>query len=144
MSFFKRKNAPVIPPVPEQSAPPPSNYGGGRYNSSRRELHEANRAELFARSNPGPDGPNRFAANDRAPEPREPVPGEENEDDVEGIKQQIRATKQESVNSTRNALRLALEAEETARGTLLKLGDQSGAFLSTSRRHGVLMLRYVL
>jgi hypothetical protein len=64
---------------------------------------------------------------------REPVPGEETEEDVEGIKQQIRATKQESVNSTRNALRLAREAEETARGTLLKLGDQSEKLANTER-----------
>jgi hypothetical protein len=39
---------------------------------------------------------------------------------------QTRYVKQESVNSTRNALRLAREAEETARGTLGRLGDQSG------------------
>jgi len=75
---------------------------------------------------------NRFTASDRGPELREPAPGEEGEEDVEGIKQQIRATKQESVNSTRNALRLAREAEETARGTLLRLGDQSGKFISSS------------
>ena len=56
--------------------------------------------------------------------------GEENEEDVEGIKQQLRFTKQESVNSTRNALRLAREAEETARNTLGKLGDQSGWHLA--------------
>lgn len=56
----------------------------------------------------------------------EPNPGEENEEDVEGIKQQLRYTKQESVNSSRNALRLAREAEETARNTLGRLGDQSG------------------
>ena len=46
--------------------------------------------------------------------------------DIEGIKQNLRFTKQESVNSTRNALRLAREAEETARNTLTRLGDQSG------------------
>jgi len=37
------------------------------------------------------------------------------------------------VNSTRNALRLAREAEETARGTLLKLGDQSEKLANTER-----------
>lgn len=55
-------------------------------------------------------------------------PGEETEEDVEGIKQQTRYMKQESVNSTRNALRMAREAEETARNTLGRLGDQSGRF----------------
>jgi hypothetical protein len=48
------------------------------------------------------------------------------DEDVEGIKTQTRFLKQESVQSSRNALRLAQEAEETARSTLLRLGDQSG------------------
>jgi protein transport protein SEC9 len=52
--------------------------------------------------------------------------GDGGDEDVEGIKQQTRFVKQESVNSTRNALRLAREAEETARNTLGRLGDQSG------------------
>ncbi|CAL1695905.1 unnamed protein product [Somion occarium] len=39
----------------------------------------------------------------------------------------------ESVNSTRNALRLAREAEETARGTLGRLGDQSEKLANTER-----------
>ena len=55
--------------------------------------------------------------------------GEANEEDeeVEGIKQQMRFVKQESLASTRNALRIAREAEETGRATLDKLGEQSGA-----------------
>lgn len=103
-------------------------YGGGGYNPPGGGAPDPTRSELFSGYNPERAGQNRFTASDRGPELREPVPGEENEEDVEGIKQQIRTTKQESVNSTRNALRLAREAEETARGTLLKLGDQSGAF----------------
>ena len=167
MSFFRRKDQSLIPPVePEQKAsltPAPSyrstastynasrdgdlygnnnnSYnqqpssggygggGGGGYNSSRGGAPDPNRSELFSGYNPERAGQNRFTASDRGPELREPAPGEEGEEDVEGIKQQIRTTKQESVNSTRNALRLAREAEETARGTLLKLGDQSGALL---------------
>ena len=113
--------------------PSSGGYGGGNgggYGSSRGGAPDPNRSELFSGYNPERAGQNRFTASDRGPELREPVPGEEAEEDVEGIKQQIRATKQESVNSTRNALRLAREAEETARGTLLKLGDQSGTFFS--------------
>jgi hypothetical protein len=56
-------------------------------------------------------------------------PEEGDDDDVEGIKQQTRSLKQDSVQSSRNALRLAREAEETARNTLLRLGDQSGVLL---------------
>lgn len=85
---------------------------------------EQDRNELFAGYNPKKGGSGRFfdgpdvkgSANE----------GEETEEDVEGIKQQTRFVKQESVNSTRNALRMAREAEETARGTLTRLGDQSG------------------
>ena len=72
--------------------------------------------------------------------PKEDVPktrkygyeGRENEDDfdedeeIEGIKQEMRDVKQESLAGTRNALRIAREAEDTARGTLAKLADQSG------------------
>lgn len=53
---------------------------------------------------------------------------DEEEDEVEAVKQQMRFTKQESLASTRNALRIARETEETASGTLLKLGEQSGRF----------------
>ncbi|KAG9082442.1 hypothetical protein FS749_006837 [Ceratobasidium sp. UAMH 11750] len=45
----------------------------------------------------------------------------------------MRQVKQESVQSTRNALRIAREAEETARNTLLKLGDQSEKIANTER-----------
>jgi len=113
--------------------------GGGGYNPSKGGAPDPTRSELFSGYNPERAGPNRFTNSERGPELREPAPGEENEEDVEGIKQQIRATKQESVNSTRNALRLAREAEDTARGTLLKLGDQSGAFLSP-RHHCYLLI----
>lgn len=89
------------------------------------------RGELFAGYNPEKAGSGRFF--DGPGIGREPPPGEENEEDVEGIKQQTRSLKQESVNSTRNALRMAREAEETARGTLGRLADQSGAFDSFGR-----------
>lgn len=49
---------------------------------------------------------------------------EEEEEEVEAVKQQIRFTKQESVSSTRNALRVAAQAEETGRNTLQRLGEQ--------------------
>lgn len=47
----------------------------------------------------------------------------------EAIKQQIRFTKQESLSATRNAIRTAREAEETAQNTLSKLGQQTGGSL---------------
>ncbi|KAH7883620.1 hypothetical protein F5I97DRAFT_1968960 [Phlebopus sp. FC_14] len=89
------------------------------------------RSELFAGYNPEKAGSGRFF--DGPGLGKEPTPGEENDEDVEGIKQQTRFLKQESVNSTRNALRLAREAEETARGTMGRLGDQSEKLANTER-----------
>jgi hypothetical protein len=89
------------------------------------------RNELFAGYNPqGKTGSGRYF--DGPALAREPPPGEENDEDVEGIKQQTRFLKQDSVNSTRNALRIAREAEETAANTIARLGDQSGEFLLKS------------
>jgi hypothetical protein len=97
---------------------------GDRYARGEGQLDEE-RNELFSGYNAEKAGTGgRFFD---GPLPRkEPAPGEEDEEDVEGIKQQTRFVKQESVNSSRNALRLMREAEETARGTLGRLGDQSG------------------
>jgi hypothetical protein len=89
------------------------------------------RGELFAGYNPQKAGSGRFF--DGPAIAREPPPGEENEEDVEGIKQQTRFFKKESVNSTRNALQMAREAEETARGTLGRLADQSEKLANTER-----------
>ena len=90
---------------------------------------EQDRNELFAGYKPQQRGAGSGRFFD-GPDIRSPSnPGEETEEDVEGIKQQTRFVKQESVNSTRNALRIAREAEETARGTLGRLGDQSGTFI---------------
>ncbi|KAJ3548402.1 hypothetical protein NM688_g5304 [Phlebia brevispora] len=187
MSFFKRKEKNLIPPVGEpmssrddltksrgtnstsplpsyrssnattyvpsrdgdvygskSSSPSPAPYGnGGNYSRSngvgdvytRGQANiDQDRGELFSGYNPE-KAPGRFfneAPGSRTPD-GDPAPGEENEEDIEGIKQQLRFTKQESVNSTRNALRLAREAEETARNTVMKLGDQSEKLASTER-----------
>ena len=50
---------------------------------------------------------------------------QDDDEDIEAIKQEIRFTKQESLSSTRNAIRIASEAEETGRNTLSRLGVQS-------------------
>lgn len=167
MSWFKRKEKPLIPPIEAEQAPPASRYTSssntyvasrdgdllqsrqksydssstGQETESYRDRYnrsngvgdpysrgtarlEEDRSELFSGYDKEKANSNRFY--DGPPAGREPAPGEEGEDDVEGIKKQIRYVKQESANSTRNALRLAREAEETARGTLGRLGTQSG------------------
>ncbi|KAJ7492584.1 protein transporter SEC9 [Mycena latifolia] len=89
------------------------------------------RAALFSGYNAEKAGSGRFF--DGPQLGRDPPPGEENDEDVEGIKKQTRWVKQESANSTRNALRLAREAEDTARNTLTRLGSQSERLANTER-----------
>lgn len=101
-----------------------NNPVGDKYTRGQGEL-DRDRNELFSGYNPEKSGSGGRFFDGPSPR-REPPPGEEDDEDVEGIKSQTRYVKQESVNSTRNALRLAREAEETARGTLGRLGDQSG------------------
>lgn len=151
MSWFNKRKE-VIPPVKPDSKP--SSTGDSyssrfasvdtpstdSYAAVRDRYHRNNsvdvysrgqgsldtdRRELFAGYNSEKASAGRFARD--GPTSREPAPGEENEEDVEGIKQQTRFVKQDSVNSTRNALRLAREAEETARNTINRLGSQSGS-----------------
>jgi len=49
------------------------------------------------------------------------------EEDVDYIKSQIRTTKQQTLQSSRNALRMVMEAETTGANTLNQLGSQSEA-----------------
>lgn len=84
---------------------------------------DKDRNELFSGYNPAKSGSGRFFD---GPDVKNNGEGEGEDDDVERIKQQTRFVKQESVNSTRNALRLAREAEETGRNTLKQLGKQAG------------------
>ncbi|PFH54507.1 hypothetical protein AMATHDRAFT_72295 [Amanita thiersii Skay4041] len=103
-----------------------NNGVGDIYSRGGAEI-ERDRNELFAGFNPQKAGTGRLFDG--------PQPGEsgQEEEDVEGIKTQTRFMKQESVNSTRNALRMAREAEETARNTLTRLGDQSEKMANTER-----------
>lgn len=61
----------------------------------------------------------------------------EEDEEVEGIKGQIRFTKQESVASTRNTLRMAREAEESGKNTMGMLGAQSEILFNTERNLGL-------
>lgn len=86
---------------------------------------EQDRNELFSGYNPEKAGSSRFIDGSG----RRQAPSSETADydeEVEGIKKQTRVVKQESLNSSMNALRMAREAEETARNTLTRLGVQSG------------------
>ena len=58
---------------------------------------------------------------------------EEEEEDVQATKQEIRFIKQSDVASTRNALRAAVMAEETGRSTLGRLGVQGERIHNTEK-----------
>jgi hypothetical protein len=115
------------PEEPQNSSFSRDRYGGqgGRfanandaYARGERSI-DRDRAQLFAGASKQPGArPGATRLDDGA--------ADNEEEDAEGIKGKTRALKQESVNSTRNALRMAREAEETARNTLSRLGDQSG------------------
>ncbi|WVR06035.1 hypothetical protein IAU60_003063 [Kwoniella sp. DSM 27419] len=158
MSFFRRKkDEPLIPPVAptagqQQRADPyaqpaaASSYGGGDpYTRSRAAASatdnpyalkkpdpaaEAARNELFAGFT-APEKPQ--AEREYGYEGREMEEDFDEDEETEGIKQSMRDVKQQSLASTRNALRLAMEAEDSARGTVAKLADQSERIANSER-----------
>ena len=58
---------------------------------------------------------------------------EEEEEEVTAAKQEIRFMKREDVSSTRNALRIAAQAEETGRDTLARIGAQGERIHNTEK-----------
>jgi len=111
---------------------PYGNMGGGAGGNFNRAgpanaSNEAARAELFGGLQNNPGAP-RQAQQQRqwGYEGRELEEDFDEDEEIEGIKQEMRQTKMDSLASTRNALRLAREAEDTARGTIGRLADQSG------------------
>lgn len=101
---------------------------GDVYSRGTAEL-DKDRNELFSGYKPPKSGSGRFFDRPNVGD-KEVGEGEADnegeEEDVERIKKQIRFVKQESANSTKNALRLAREAEEMGQHTLGRLDEQSG------------------
>ncbi|KAL4807965.1 hypothetical protein BDV18DRAFT_136464 [Aspergillus unguis] len=58
---------------------------------------------------------------------------EEEEQEIQSVKQDIRFMKQGDISATRNALRIAAQAEETSRGTLARLGAQGEMIHNTEK-----------
>lgn len=129
-------------------AAPSNSYGGlGRSKSSDTMATDAGRDQLFGgakqrfderkpsdmppEQDPAQGGVSNQYSNDASSnqgyggyQERELTAEEQEEEDVQGSKQQIRQIKQQDVSSTRNALRIAQQAEETGRATLERLGAQ--------------------
>ncbi|KAK4050457.1 Protein transport protein S9 plasma membrane t-SNARE [Microbotryomycetes sp. JL201] len=129
------------PPPPDAKSASKSWFGGGQ--KARDELLGDRAAQTgpppghgSSRYDSGRDGPGvgYDGYNQEQQQQQQQQQGELDEDEeVEGIKQQMRFVKQESLASTRNAVRIAREAEETARATLDKLGEQSDRLANTER-----------
>jgi len=110
-----------------------SRYGQNAYESSRKELFRDARAPKDSFGSQSLDKPYDQYGNNSGSygnEQQQQGQMQDEDEEVDAIKQQMRFTKQESLASTRNALRAAREAEETARNTLVKLGDQTGMSFS--------------
>ena len=74
---------------------------------------------------------------DTAQEPHQRTAQEEEDDEVESSQAaKCDSQSRRVLASTRNALRIARETEETASGTLLKLGEQSDKLANTERHLG--------
>jgi protein transport protein SEC9 len=127
-------------------------YGGlARSNSNETTSTEANRDALFgdARERMQQRGPNGYeqpppygtdpaqaAGQDQnygAYGDRQLTAEEEEEEDVAAMKQEIKFIKQQDISSTRNALQIAAQAEETGRNTLARLGAQGERLHNTDR-----------
>lgn len=116
-------------------------YGGQQPPALNRNDSDPNRAALFGdrARNPPPTGgyggasTGGYGAPPSSERRKELSPDEGEEEDVDAVKQQIRFTKQESVNSTRRALAAAAAAEETGRNTLARLGTQGEMLTNTKK-----------
>ncbi|KAF2221284.1 hypothetical protein BDZ85DRAFT_239512 [Elsinoe ampelina] len=131
----------------------PGGYGGlGRSNSQETTSTDAGRAALFGdaasrNQRQAPGGPPGGTPNDNPSDQsysnygqssfqggaaggyggypdRELTAEEQEEEDVQATKNEIRFIKQQDVSSTRNARRIAEQAEATGRETLARLGQQ--------------------
>lgn len=121
----------------------------GRSNSQDTMSTDVGRNELFGNAASRYQQPQQQAAQSTAygdggedaaghgygsySEQRELTAEEQEEEDVQGIKQEIKMLKQQDVSSTRNALRIAQQAEETGRATLERLGQQGERIHNTEK-----------
>ncbi|KAH8988832.1 protein transporter SEC9 [Lactarius akahatsu] len=124
MSWFKREENNLIPPVTETQS---------TGDDIRERYHRNTPVDAYSRGQGDVDSDRNALFSSYNPEKVTGRIAHENEEDIEAIKKQTRFIKQDSLSSRRNALRLAREAEETARGTINRLGSQSEKLANTER-----------
>lgn len=129
--FGNRDKSPAPSSAPSYSS---GGYGGGGGGYGQREA-DPSRNQLFGNrpQQAGGYGAPPPSGGYGAPPREGRTAEEEEEEDVDAVKQQIRFTKQESVNSTRRALAAAASAEETGRSTLARLGAQGESLANTKK-----------
>ncbi|KAF2099757.1 hypothetical protein NA57DRAFT_38209 [Rhizodiscina lignyota] len=106
-----------------QSAPPTNNAQGA----------DGGVASVSATSRAGGYGAGDDSQGYGSYENRELTAEEQEEEDIQATKQEIRFVKQQDVSSTRNALRLADQAYQTGASTLERLGAQGERIHNTER-----------
>lgn len=104
-------------------SPPPYGANNGGYSSNSGALGEGSGSAGYG----GGSSYEPYGAE------RQLTAEEEEEEDVQATKQEIRFMKQSDVASTQNALRAAAMAEETARGTLARIGAQGERIHNTEK-----------
>jgi len=104
-------------------------FGGARERLEQKQKTQANGLPDY-QYNPDNAGADRSYG---AYGDRQLTAEEEEEEDIQATKQEIKFMKQQDVASTRNALRIAAEAEEMGRNTLARLGAQGERMHNTDR-----------
>ncbi|KAI5288064.1 Protein transport protein S9 plasma membrane t-SNARE [Ascosphaera acerosa] len=104
-----------------------------------KQRHQESQANM---GKPGYEGGAAAGSHDQPPEykpyeERQLTAEEEEEEDVQATKQEIRFLKEKTVSSTRNAMAAAARAEETGRDTLTRLGVQGERLHDTDKNLNV-------
>ena len=126
-------------PSPSQNAPAPDEnrdalFGGAKERIQQQQAQQMGYGQPPPYEEAGQGGQGgRSEPSYEAYGDRQLTAEEEEEEDVQGTKQQMRFIKQEDVSSTRNALRLAAQAEEQGMNTLARIGAQGERIHNTEK-----------
>jgi len=108
------------------SAQEPGHYGGNQYGGNQHGGNQYGGNQHGGNQYGGNQyGGNQYGGNQYGGYNQGPVPGQETEEDVDRVAQDIRDTRQESLQSTRNAIRALQEANDSADRTMGQLSEQS-------------------
>lgn len=103
--------------------------GASEWETGRGNVGGSSQSALYADTDNAQGEPQGYGAY----EDRVLTAEEQEEEDIQATKNEIKFIKQSDVSSTRNALRIAAQAEETGRATLERLGAQGERIHNTER-----------